>query len=216
MKAILKYFRNNFLAYIVIALFIAMVVLMVLPGAHVTISQLAYSMQLQEGDNMVAYNVTLNGTQSFDYSVFDILGGVNNKVLVNGAPTAFTIISWFIPFNVWLGLGILLLGAAVVLEAFDNRVIRIVGAGVGLVGGLLTSIFLFNQQVDSKSSVPVVPYPRTTTALEYTKAYDFGVYVVLVMAILVTLAVIAICVIDNIKRYRFEKSEYARYLRGGI
>ena len=212
MNAIKKYFRNNFLAYIVIALFILMLVLMVLPGAPVVISKLNYSMVL---DSQV-FNVSLNGEQTFNYSVFDILAGVNNKVLVNGAYNSdYTIVTWFIPFNVWLGLGLLLLGAAVVLEAFDNRVIRIVGASVGLVGGILTSIFLFNQQVDKDLSVPVVPYPRDTV-IEYTKTYTAGAYIALVMAILVTLAVIGLCVYDNIKRYRFEKSEYARYLRGGI
>ncbi len=206
-----RYFRRNYLAFVVILLFIVTIVLFMLPGATVVLKSMNYN-YTYEG---ASYPISLASEQTLEYSVFEILGGRIDSVPITGHPQGVTSanISFFIPFNVFLGLGLLVLLVAVVMMAVDNRIVRIVGAGLGLIGSTLASIFLFNQVTDSDWGYPVRPF---RAVMDYQLTYNFGTYLVLAMIILTGLACVGYCVLDNIKRYQFEKSESERYLRGGI
>ncbi len=215
----IKYFRRNYLAYVLIFLLIVTLSFFVLPAVKVGVNTLHY--QTSIGGTPTEFQ--LDGAQSYTYNVWQILAGSveNLKVLRNSSPDTIKIV-FYVPINVWLGFGLILLVAAVVLMAFDNRVIRIVGASISLVGTLFSSLFLFLQHLAAGYKLPILPDSANVYLKEHPeefvhfKEFQPGIFIALTLIILVGVGCILLCVYDNYKRYKFQKEEEARYLRGGI
>ncbi len=209
-KGFVNYSKANVLAYVVGGLALLFLILQFLPAASITINSFDFLMTVDG----VSTHYTLNGTQIFFYNVFDVIFGRNESLLVfvngiaNNTPMQF--FTYYVPFNVWVGIGMLFIYACVVLIFINKRLPRIIGASLGVVGLILISIFLFIQPA---YNVPIVP---DGAQCSYQLNLGPGVFIALILALATVGLSCYICVKDNLNREKYKKDESERYRRGGI
>ena len=210
-----NYCKTNFLACIIVLVALLFLILQLIPAAIVTVKDLSINMSI---DGVTTIK-NLNGEQSFSYNVFEVLFGRNEwlNVIVSGASGSGTpiystesLFTYFVPFNVTLGVGMILLYSCAILILIDKRIPRIIGAGLGVVGFILVSVFMF---IQPSYSLPIIASGATC---DYSVTWLAGGFIAMVLAFAIAGLSCYVCVTDNIKREKYRKSESDRYMRGGI
>lgn len=218
LQVVKKYFKDNYLSYIVFGLTIILFVLLILPASEVVVTGLEYR------SNQHIYElIRLTDGETYRYTIANLVKGDaiqnvkglfvyydgNGALLDESIEKIFGVV--YFPNNIFVGLGLVFIFVSMVLMLFPKLVMRIVASVLGFLGALL-QIFLFFQVMYLNE----LPITEPHLNVEASVKYLVGPFFYIVLAFVISGLIIYITSLHIIETIRHKRSETERYLRGGV